>query len=52
MKRKLPPLNSLKAFESAGQTGSFTQAGEQLNVTQSAVSRQVKLLEDLLGNNY
>ena len=49
MKRKLPPLNSLKAFESAGQTGSFTQAGEQLNVTQSAVSRQVKLLEDLLG---
>jgi LysR family glycine cleavage system transcriptional activator len=49
MKRKLPPLNSLKAFESAGQTGSFTQAGIQLNVTQSAVSRQVKLLEDLLG---
>lgn len=49
MKRKLPPLNSLKAFESAGQTGSFTQAGQQLNVTQSAVSRQVKLLEDLLG---
>jgi LysR family glycine cleavage system transcriptional activator len=50
VKRKLPPLNSLKAFEAAGQTGSFTQAGEQLNVTQSAVSRQVKLLEDLLGN--
>lgn len=49
MKRKLPPLNSLKAFEAAGQTGSFTQAGILLNVTQSAVSRQVKLLEDLLG---
>ena len=49
MKRKMPPLNSLKAFEVAGTTGNFTRAAELLNVTQSAVSRQVRQLEIQLG---
>lgn len=47
--RNLPPLNGLKAFEAAARCGSFTRAGVSLHVTQSAVSRQVKLLEELLG---
>ena len=49
MKRKIPALNALKAFEIAGSTGSFTRAAEQLNVTQSAVSRQVRQLEEQIG---
>ncbi len=49
MKRKMPALNALKAFEAAGTSGSFTRAAEQLNVTQSAVSRQVRQLEEQLG---
>lgn len=49
MKRKLPSLNALKAFEALAHTGSFTAAADQLQVTQSAVSRQVKHLEDALG---
>src|SRR6476659_3087905 len=49
LKRKMPALNALKAFEVAGRTGSFTRAAELLNVTQSAVSRQVRQLEIQLG---
>lgn len=49
MQRALPPLNALKAFEAAAQCLSFTQAAARLCVTQSAVSRQVKLLEEQLG---
>ncbi|WP_136248238.1 LysR substrate-binding domain-containing protein [Halomonas borealis] len=49
MQRSLPPLNALKAFEAAAQCQSFTQAAVRLCVTQSAVSRQVKLLEEQLG---
>lgn len=45
----MPALNALKAFEVAGTTGSFTRAAEMLNVTQSAVSRQVRQLEEQLG---
>ncbi len=45
----MPALNALKAFEMAGRTGSFTRAAELLNVTQSAVSRQVRQLETQLG---
>ncbi|RFU45126.1 LysR substrate-binding domain-containing protein [Paraburkholderia sp. DHOC27] len=45
----MPALNALKAFEVAGRTGSFTRAAELLNVTQSAVSRQVRQLEEQLG---
>lgn len=49
MPRKLPPLNALKAFEAAGRTASFTKAALELNVTQGAVSKQIKILEDFLG---
>jgi LysR family transcriptional regulator, glycine cleavage system transcriptional activator len=49
MQRRLPPLNSLRAFESAARLLSFTKAAEELSVTQSAVSHQVKVLEDWAG---
>lgn len=49
MARKLPPLNALRAFESAARHLSFTRAAEELYVTQAAVSHQVKALEDHLG---
>ncbi len=45
----LPPLNSLVAFEAAARHLSFTLAAQELNVTQGAISRQVRLLEDYLG---
>ncbi|MBB3232124.1 LysR substrate-binding domain-containing protein [Halomonas stenophila] len=45
----LPPLNSLVAFESAARHLSFTLAAEELHVTQGAISRQVRGLEDYLG---
>ena len=47
--RALPPLNALRVFEAAGKKLSFTQAAHTLNVTQGAVSRQIKQLEDYLG---
>ena len=49
MPRKLPPLNALRAFEAAARHESFTRAAEELNVTQGAVSHQVKGLEAVLG---
>ncbi|MEO0399740.1 MAG: transcriptional regulator GcvA [Pseudomonadota bacterium] len=49
MQKKTPPLNALKAFEAAARLGSFKDAAEALNVSQSAVSHQVKNLEDFLG---
>ena len=49
MARRLPPLNGLKAFEAAARSESFTRAAEELNVTQGAISHQVKALEDTLG---
>lgn len=49
MKQRLPPLNALRAFEAAGRHQSFTLAAEELHVTQGAVSRHVKLLEEHLG---
>ena len=49
MARRLPPLNGLKAFEAAARSESFTRAAVELNVTQGAVSHQVKALEDTLG---
>lgn len=49
MKRKIPTLNALKVFEVAAGLGNFTRAADVLNVTQSAVSRQVRQLEDQLG---
>jgi LysR family transcriptional regulator, glycine cleavage system transcriptional activator len=49
MKRILPPLNALRAFEAAGRLGSFKEAAAQLHVTQGAVSQHVRLLEEWLG---
>lgn len=49
MSRRLPPLNSLKVFEAAARHLSFTRAAAELNVTQAAISHQVKGLEDRLG---
>lgn len=49
--RKLPALSAMKVFEVVGQTRSFTRAAEVLNLTQSAVSRQVRNLEKQLGEN-
>lgn len=48
MPRKLPPLNSLKAFEAAARHLSFVRAADELCVTPAAVSQQIKLLEDHL----
>jgi len=45
----LPPLSALRAFESAARYCSFTKAADELCVTQSAVSRQIRYLEDRLG---
>jgi LysR family transcriptional regulator, regulator of gene expression of beta-lactamase len=43
------PLNALRAFEASARLGSFTRAGLELRVTQTAISHQVKALEATLG---
>ena len=45
----LPPLNSLRAFAAVADAGSYVAAADRLNVTQAAVSQQVKALEKRLG---
>lgn len=47
--RRLPPLNALRAFEAAARNLSFTRAALELNVTQAAISHQIKALEEHLG---
>jgi LysR family glycine cleavage system transcriptional activator/LysR family transcriptional regulator of beta-lactamase len=47
--RQMPSLNGLRAFEAAGRLGSFAAAADELNVTQTAISRMVRLLEQRLG---
>lgn len=47
--RPLPPLDLVRGFEAAARRLSFTQAAQELFVTQSAVSRQVQALEEFLG---
>lgn len=49
MKRRFPSLNALRTFEAAARHLSFSLAAEELNVTQAAVSRQIKILEDDFG---
>lgn len=46
---KLPPLSALRAFEAVSRLGSVTRAADELHVTHSAVSHQLKLLEEYLN---
>ncbi|UXI02588.1 LysR family transcriptional regulator [Photobacterium sp. TY1-4] len=48
---KLPPLRAVQCFEAVARLNSFSQAAVALNVTQSAVSHQVRLLEEYLGES-
>ncbi|MBP2233213.1 DNA-binding transcriptional LysR family regulator [Azospirillum agricola] len=48
-RRLLPSMSALTAFEAAARTGSFTAAAGELSLTQGAVSRQIKALEDQIG---
>ncbi|MFK4049724.1 LysR substrate-binding domain-containing protein [Acinetobacter venetianus] len=47
--KPLPPMNSLIVFEAAARYLSFTRAANELNVTQGAISRQIRQLEEYLG---
>src|SRR4051795_13393066 len=47
--RRLLFLNGIKAFEAAARSGSFAEAGAELNVSAAAISRMVHLLEERLG---
>ncbi|GEO14066.1 transcriptional regulator GcvA [Microvirga aerophila] len=49
-RRRLPPLNSLRAFEAAARHLNFEKAGDEIAVTASAVGQQVKALEAWLGS--
>ena len=49
MRHRLPPLNPLRAFEATARHGTVASAAEELNVTASAVSHQVRVLESTLG---
>ena len=45
----MPSFQEMRAFEATARHGSFTTAGKELSLTQSAVSKQVRQLEDTLG---
>ncbi len=47
--RGLPPVSTLIGFEAAARLQSFSRAAEELHITQSAISHQVRVLEDHLG---
>lgn len=49
MTRNLPPLTAVRAFEAAARHLSFTRAGNELGMTQAAISYQIRLLEERLG---
>jgi len=49
MSRDLPPLNALRAFEAVARLGSVSRAAAELHVTHGAVSRQLRVLEEVLG---
>ncbi len=51
MRRRIPTISWLRAFESAARHLSFTTAADELGVTQSAVSQQTKHLEQYLGTS-
>ncbi|MEM5384859.1 LysR substrate-binding domain-containing protein [Paraburkholderia phymatum] len=49
LRHRLPPLTSLMFFEAAARTLNFTRAAEELHVSQAAVSKQIRQLEEGLG---
>ncbi len=49
MRKDIPNLGTLQAFEASARLGSFTRAADELALTQSAVGRQVAALERRLG---
>ncbi len=49
VEQRLPPLNAVRAFDAAARLGSYVEASRALHVTQPAIGRHVKLLEDWLG---
>lgn len=51
MRKTLPPLSSLRAFEAVARRLSFSRAAEDLHVTPGAVSQQVRFLEERLGES-
>jgi LysR family glycine cleavage system transcriptional activator len=49
LRTKLPPINSLVAFEACARHCSFTRAGQEMMISREAVSRQIRILEGHLG---
>lgn len=49
MRKRLPQLSTLLAFEAVADLGSFSKAGESLALTHSAVSHQMRQLEEHVG---
>lgn len=51
MPHQLPPLNALRVFEVTARAGSYTEAARELHLTHGAISRQIQLLEEALGQS-
>ena len=49
MRRQLPPFRAVRAFEASARHLSFKKAAQELCLTQSAISHQIKVLEEYLG---
>ena len=49
MTQSLPALNAVRIFEAAARLQNFTKAANEIHITQGAVSKQIKLLEQQLG---
>ncbi len=47
--RRLPPLTAIRAFDAVGRHASFKQAAEEIGVTPTAISHQIRVLEESLG---
>lgn len=48
---RLPPLSALRVFETAARVGSFSAAAKELHLTHSAISQQIRNLEDFIGRS-
>jgi LysR family transcriptional regulator, glycine cleavage system transcriptional activator len=48
-RKRLPPLNTISAFEASARLMSFTKAAEELHLSQGAISRQIQVLEERMG---